>query len=128
MPSHADPAPLRRCGVDCGTPHHTGVDVDQARRTLLHRVAIALSLAPLAALAPQSADAAELPLLAPSDPAAKAVDYVEDASQAKDAAPGALCSNCSIYSGADGAATGTCTLFPGKRVRAQGWCKSWSSL
>ena len=102
--------------------------IDEERRGLLRRVAIGLSLAPLATLAPARARAADLPLLSESDPAAKAVGYVEDAKKAKDATSGALCSNCSIYSGAEGAATGTCTLFPGKRVKASGWCKSWSSL
>ena len=76
----------------------------------------------------RSARGADLPLLSESDPAAKAVDYVEDAKRAKNAQPGALCSNCSIYSGAESAAQGACTLFPGKLVKAAGWCKSWSGL
>jgi len=118
MPAHSDPA----------QHDPEAVGVDEVRRALLHRVALGLSLAPLAVLAPPRARAADLPLLAESDPAAKAVGYVEDARKAKEATGGALCSNCSIYSGAEGAATGTCTLFPGKRVQANGWCKSWSSL
>jgi hypothetical protein len=102
--------------------------INDQRRTLLRRLALGLSLAPLAALESRRTQAADLPLLSASDPAAKALDYVEDAGKAKNATPGALCSNCSVYGGADGAAAGTCTLFPGKFVKAAGWCKSWSGL
>jgi hypothetical protein len=99
------------------------------RRTLLRRLAAGLALAPAVVLDSRVAAGAEnLPLLSESDPAAKAEQYVADAKQAKGASPGALCSNCSIYSGAEGAAQGPCTLFPGKLVKAAGWCKSWSGL
>ena len=70
----------------------------------------------------------DVALLSEGDPAAKALDYVEDASKAKGAQSGSLCSNCSVYGGADGAPAGPCTLFPGKWVKANGWCKSWSGL
>jgi hypothetical protein len=92
-----------------------------ARRTMLRKLALGLSLTPMAF-------AADAPLLSEHDPAAKALEYVADAKRAKAASPGALCSNCSVYSGAEGAAQGTCTLFPGKLVKAAGWCKSWSGL
>jgi hypothetical protein len=95
-----------------------------ARRTLLKNLSIGLSLAPLAA----TANSAAVPLLSDTDPAAKAVHYVEDASNAKEAQPGANCSNCSIYSGSGGAAQGPCTLFPGKLVKAAGWCNAWSNM
>jgi hypothetical protein len=95
-----------------------------ARRTLLKNLTLGLSLAPIAA----AASGAELPILAETDPAAKAVQYVEDASNAKDAQPGANCSNCSIYSGSNGAQQGSCTLFPGKLVKAAGWCNAWSNM
>lgn len=98
------------------------------RRTLLRRLALGLSLAPGAAMLAQQARSADLPLLSESDPAAKAVQYVADASRAKGAVSGAQCLNCSIYSAADGATTGKCTIFPGKLVEAAGWCKSWSGL
>jgi hypothetical protein len=94
---------------------------------LLRRLALGLTLAPVVALESRAAAGAEnLPLLSESDPAAKSEQYVADAKQAKNAPPGALCSNCSIYGG--GTAQGTCTLFPGKLVKAAGWCKSWSGL
>ncbi len=101
---------------------------DDERRALLRRLALGLTLVPLAGLRSRDARAAALPLLSESDPAAKALDYVEDASKAKGAQSGALCSNCSVYGGADGAPAGPCTLFPGNWVKAGGWCKSWSGL
>ena len=131
MPAHIDPAQHDTTHIDPSHVDPAPVDtaqIDNERRMLLRRVAIGLSLTPLAVLAPPRARAADLPLLSEADPAAKAVGYVEDAKKAKDATSGALCSNCSIYSGDEGATTGTCTLFPGKRVMAKGWCKSWSSL
>ncbi len=102
--------------------------MNPGRRRVLCELAIGLSLAPLAGIAARSAHGAELPLLSEQDPAAKAVAYVADASRAKSATSGAMCSNCSVYGGAEGAAQGTCTLFPGKLVKAAGWCKSWSGL
>ncbi len=94
----------------------------------MRRLALGLTALPLAVLQSRRAQAADLPLLSESDPAAKALDYVEDAAKAKGAQSGSLCSNCSVYGGADGAAAGPCTLFPGKSVKANGWCKSWSGL
>jgi predicted house-cleaning NTP pyrophosphatase (Maf/HAM1 superfamily) len=99
------------------------------RRALLQRAALGLSLAPWALDAAPAAPTASLPLISEQDPAAKAVQYVEDASRSKAAAAsGANCSNCSLYSAASGAAQGSCTLFPGKLVKAAGWCSSWSGL
>jgi hypothetical protein len=99
-----------------------------ARRTILRQLALGLALVPLAAIDAPGARAADMPLLGENEPAAKAEQYVADATRAKGATSGALCSNCSIYGGADGAAQGSCTLFPGKLVKAAGWCKSWSGL
>jgi High potential iron-sulfur protein len=101
---------------------------DDERRALLRRLALGLTLVPLAGIQSRRAHAADLLPLSENDPAAKALDYVEDAAKAKGAQPGSLCSNCSVYGGADGAPTGPCTLFPGKSVTANGWCKSWSGL
>ncbi len=98
-----------------------------ARRALLRQAVLGLSLAPVALAVPPDANAGETPLLSEQDPAAKAVQYLEDASHAKGAESGADCSNCSIYS-PTGATQGTCTLFPGKLVKAKGWCNKWSGL
>jgi hypothetical protein len=102
-----------------------------SRRTLLADAAVVLCAAALPALRPAraaAAEAAEAPMLAESDPAAVAVSYVEDANRAKDAQPGASCSNCVLYKDAPGTGLGDCRIFPGKWVKAAGWCSSWSDL
>jgi hypothetical protein len=100
---------------------------DPLRRVLLGRTGAALALAPLLALT-RGARGADLPLVSEQDPAAKAVQYVEDASRAKGATSGATCASCSLYSAQGDAPAGACTLFPGKLVKAAGWCNAWSSL
>jgi hypothetical protein len=97
-----------------------------SRRKLLTRLAVGVGLAPLAAVSVPRALAAEAPLLAVSAPEAKAVKYVENAGQAKEALPGNTCANCALYQGAYGSAQGPCQLFPGKDVKAAGWCSSWA--
>lgn len=94
-----------------------------SRRLLLQRLALAVSLAPLAV----SRRAEAAPLLAPGAPEAKAVHYVEDAKSAKGATPGNTCANCALYQGASGSAQGPCQLFSGKDVKAAGWCSSWAA-
>jgi hypothetical protein len=102
--------------------------IDPARRVLLRRLALGLTLAPLVSAQPPPAPG-DLPLLSENDPKAKAQNYVEDASRAKDAQPGATCANCGLYGGAQGSTQGPCaTLFPGKQVKAAGWCSAWASL
>ncbi len=95
------------------------------RRRFLARLLAGASLAPLALLHSRRSQAADLPLLDPSSPAAAEVKYVADASQAKAAAKGNSCANCGLYQGADGSKQGACQLFPGKDVLAGGWCSSW---
>ncbi len=98
-------------------------DTSLSRRRLLQRVAIGLTVAagPL-----RTASAAPVALLAVDAPEARAVKYVEDARQAKDAQPGSNCGDCALYQGASGSAQGACQLFPGKEVKATGWCTSWA--
>jgi len=96
-----------------------------SRRRLLERLALGVSLAPLAAGALRPAFAA--PLLAVSSAQAKAVQYVESAKDAKGASPGSNCGNCGLYQGANGSTQGPCQLFPGKDVKASGWCSSWAA-
>ncbi len=96
-----------------------------SRRRLL-RLALAVSLAPVAAGSRRSAFAAVPPLLAVGAPEAQAVKYVEDVRQASGAIPGSNCANCGLYQGAAGSAQGPCQLFPGKQVKAAGWCTGWA--
>jgi hypothetical protein len=80
----------------------------------------------LAATQGRAADAGALPLIAESDPAAKAVKYVEDAKKAKEAGSN-NCANCSLYGGKDGSVQGPCQIFKGKAVKAAGWCNAWAA-
>jgi hypothetical protein len=99
-----------------------------SRRRLLQNLAIGVPLVPLAAGVLNSALAADAdaPLLSPDAKEAKAVKYVEDASQAKGAVAGSTCANCALYQGHAGAPTGPCQIFVGKTVKAAGWCSSWA--
>ena len=70
------------------------------------------------------------PMLAETDPQAKAMGYVTDATKADKAkfpryAAGQSCSNCALYQGGS-AAVGGCPLFPGKDVAAKGWCSAYA--
>jgi hypothetical protein len=94
-----------------------------SRRHLLQTLAWGV---PLMTVAGQSARAADAPLLSPEDKDAKAVKYVEDATQAKGRLPDSTCANCAVYQGKANAATGPCQIFPGKQVKAAGWCSSWA--
>lgn len=103
--------------------------MDPTRRALLTELALGLALTGSVAMSrAEAADASTLPAISEQDPAAKAVQYVEDASRAKGAQSGATCASCSLYSAPDGAKQGACTLFPNKSVKAAGWCTAWSSL
>lgn len=97
------------------------------RRRLLRVTAISAAAVPLAALVTRPAEAAD-ELIAPTDPAAVAVQYVEDAAQAKTAQSGSKCANCALYEGGPDSTRGACSVFKGKQVLAAGWCSAWSSL
>ena len=98
------------------------------RRRLLRVSGISAAAVPLAAVFMRTAHGADAPLIAPTDPAAVAVQYVEDAAQSKAAEPGSKCANCALYEGAPDSAQGACSVFKGKQVKAAGWCTAWSSL
>jgi High potential iron-sulfur protein len=97
-----------------------------SRRQLLQRLVLGVPAAATVLARSPQARAAELPLLSPAAPEAKAVHYVEDASKAKGATAGASCATCGLYQGATGSVQGACQLFPGKDVKAKGWCSSWA--
>jgi hypothetical protein len=99
--------------------------IDPIRRRLLARLLMGAAVAPLTLLRAQRAQAADLPLLDSSSPAARKLEYVADASQAKALAKGNSCASCGLYQGAYGSRQGACQLFPGKDVLASGWCSSW---
>jgi hypothetical protein len=100
-------------------------ELSLSRRRMLQRLALGVSLAPLAAGVLRESRAAAAPLLSVDAPEGKAVKYVENASDARGASPGSSCANCGLYQGPNGSTQGPCQLFPGKEVKATGWCSSW---
>lgn len=75
--------------------------------------------------------AAHAAMVEESDPQAKALGYVADASKAdkakfKQYAPGQLCNNCALWQGKPTDAAAGCALFPGKQVAGKGWCSAYA--
>ncbi|MEE4146667.1 MAG: high-potential iron-sulfur protein [Halieaceae bacterium] len=100
------------------------------RRTLVTAVPILTAFA-LGMLGRRStAQEQQLKPLDQSNPAAKALHYVDNVADADpgiydDARAGELCRNCAHFRASDGA-RGSCGLFPGYSVAAQGWCSGWA--
>lgn len=96
----------------------------ESRRHFLKFAAGTAAVAAVAGSLPRFAHAADLPHVTESDPTAKALNYVEDASKSSNPKhkAGDTCSNCQFFGGGSG--YGPCQLFPGKAVAAQGWCVS----
>ncbi len=88
---------------------------DKSRRALLKGIATI----PVVAIAGFHSTG-HAAMLSVDDPTAKALAYTEKSAEA-----GKSCSNCNLFSGASGAASGPCAIFPGKEVAATGWCRSW---
>jgi hypothetical protein len=108
------------------------------RRQLLGATALGLPAIPVVvetafAQAKPAAPAAAgaLPMLSPTEPAAKALGYHEDTSKVD--AKGfpthkatQHCGNCLQWVDKNRkAAASKCNLFPGKMVKGTGWCKVW---
>ena len=106
---------------------------DHSRRSFIALAGVA-GAAVLAGVRPtlsQAQAGGNLPHLAESDPTAKALGYVEDASKVdKTKFPaykaGAHCATCNFFQGKASDAYGPCQIFPGKAVAAKGWCASHS--
>lgn len=102
-----------------------------SRRAVVKGGIIAGALLPAIGLIGNTAGAAALPALDPSDPTAKALGFVTD-SKKVDAGtnptykPTQKCSTCAQYQGKAGDATGGCNIFAGHSVPAIGWCKVWA--
>lgn len=97
----------------------------ESRRRFLKIAAGTAAAAALASSLPRLTRAADLPHVSESDPTAKALAYVEDASKSTNPKhkAGDICANCQFYSGG-ATGYGPCQLFPGKSVNAKGWCVS----
>ena len=99
-----------------------------SRRAL---VTTGLLAVPVLGLAAREADAAALTPLDPSDPLAKSLNFVTDASKVNASAnptykPGQKCGTCAQYQGKASDATAGCTIFAGHSVPQGGWCKVWA--
>jgi High potential iron-sulfur protein len=79
----------------------------------------------------QTAWAATLAPLDPSDPVAKSLGYANDSSAVDAGAnpthkPDQKCANCAQFQGQGSDPRGGCNLFAGKSVAAGGWCRVWA--
>ena len=102
-----------------------------SRRAIVKGGLIAGALIPAATLFGEPACAAALPMLDPTDPTAKALGFVTDASKVDAKAnptfkAGQKCSTCAQFQGKPSDASAGCNIFAGKSVPAGGWCKVWA--
>src|SRR5690242_951962 len=95
---------------------------DRSRRSFIALAGVT-GAAVLAGVRPALAQGGgqQLPHLAESDPTAKALGYVEDASKVDKTKfpaykPGAHCATCNFFQGKGSDAYGPCQIFPGKAV------------
>ena len=106
---------------------------DRSRRNFLALAGIT-GAAVLVGIRPETTLAqggAASPHLSESDPTAKALGYVEDASKVDKTKfpsfkPGAHCATCNFFQGKPADAFAPCQIFPGKSVAGAGWCASHS--
>jgi hypothetical protein len=101
------------------------------RRAMVKGSLIAGALVPAFGLI-GNAQAADLTPLDPSDPTAKALGFVADASKVSAASnptykAGSKCSTCAQYTGKPSDASGPCNIFAGHTVPSGGWCSVWAA-
>jgi hypothetical protein len=73
---------------------------------------------------------AAAPLVDEADATAKALGYAADSAKVDEKkftkhAAVQQCSNCTLFQGKAGDASGPCPIFVGKQVAAKGWCNSY---
>jgi hypothetical protein len=99
---------------------------NSSRRVFMLQVA-----AGSAVLAAGAAQAQGAPMVSEKDAQAVAMGYAADTTKVdakkypKHAAT-QKCSNCALYTGKAGEASGPCGIFPGKAVAANGWCNAYA--
>jgi hypothetical protein len=101
-----------------------------SRRELLKGALIGIAATSTTSLVANTAHAGSPPMLAETDPQAKALGYVADTTKVNAKAapthkPTQKCTNCIQFQGKPTDAAGGCNLFPGKHVAGKGWCKVW---
>ncbi|MFK7914575.1 MAG: high-potential iron-sulfur protein [Pseudomonadales bacterium] len=92
--------------------------------------AVAEEVAEAAAEVAPAAASGELIQIKESDPTAKALSYVHDASTVDKGkhprfAAGQNCAGCAQYKGNDAEGWGGCAIFPGNLVADAGWCAGY---
>ncbi len=98
------------------------------RRTLLKGALLGVAAVPVSALLSRTATAAS-GRVDPSEPQAKSLGYVEDATKVDAKAnpnfkPGQTCANClQAPTAKPGMTEVPCNIFAGRPVAAKGWCK-----
>jgi hypothetical protein len=100
------------------------------RRKVIKGALAGLAALPAAGLVRDAFAQGELVKIEESDPQAKALGYVDDASKVDPAKnpmfkEGAHCANCLQIAGKEGEEWRPCNIFPGKLVHQSGWCKVW---
>jgi hypothetical protein len=103
-----------------------------SRRAVVQSGLVAGAFIPVLGLLANSAAAAGLPALDPSDPTAKALGFVTDSTKVDAAAnpthkPTQKCGTCAQFQGKAGDASGGCNIFVGHSVPQGGWCKVWAA-
>ena len=96
-----------------------------SRRDFLRHSLLGIAALPLGVLS-RTALAQSLPRLDTDNAQAKALGYVENASDASGNAAyeeGETCANCMFFN----AETEGCQLFPQNSVEPGGWCQSWTA-
>lgn len=99
------------------------------RRDVLKGALMGVAAVPVTALLGRAEAAAGK--VDPSEPQAKSLGYVEDASKVDAKAnpnfkPGQTCANClQAPTAKAGDATVACNIFAGRQVASGGWCKVW---
>lgn len=100
---------------------------NHSRRTFMRNSLMGLAALPLGAgILSKNAFAQDLPRLDPDSDQAKALNYVENASDASDHPAyeeGERCDNCMFWQ----ADSQGCQLFPQNSVEPGGWCQSWTA-
>jgi len=105
---------------------------NDSRRRFLKLNAMTLATLPVTALVlggtvSRKAFAADAERLSESDPQAKALHYVKDASQSNQRqAADHFCHNCLHFQGKSGDDWGPCNIFGGRLVHRKGWCAAWA--
>ena len=100
--------------------------INESRRKFMRHSLLGMAALPLGmGILTQRAFAQTLTPLDPSNPQAKALNYVtvaEEAAGHPAYAAGEHCANCALFQ----AANNGCSLFPQNSVESNGWCQVWA--